>query len=239
MTMRRAASRQPQRKQSAEGHSGRNLRASASTAAGAGLAKRASGRQDWPVSFVRPGAAASLVVARLSPIAAVTLPQQFGAGANWASRPSSARAQPTQRRCTCTPNRHAPRPLRLADRAAIAGAPSSRRAGGFFTHAGIPLAGVIGKRVPRPRRAIAAESRGRVKFALPRHVPATYGNTACFAVFTVMESVTEKPYSDVSATGAAAGCVLGCCPYCTRTDVSRATRGQCGRRRRCRCRGKC
>jgi hypothetical protein len=132
MTMRRAASRQPQQKQSAEGHSGRNLRASASTAAGAGLAKRAAGRQDRPVSFVRPGAAASLVVARLSPIAAVTLPQQFETGANRASRPPAARAQPTERRCTCTPNQHTPRPLRLADRAAIAGAPSSRRAGGIL-----------------------------------------------------------------------------------------------------------
>jgi hypothetical protein len=69
-------------------------------------------------------------------------------------------------------------------------------------------------------------------------VSASYGNTTCFAVFNVMESVTRKPYSDLSATGGGAGC-LHAGAYCTRTGVFRTTCGRSGAQRRCRCRGKC
>ena len=188
----------------------------------------------------------SFMSTRLWAIASVTFPQQAGTDANDAS-------------CTSISIGRLGRDGRTADaRTLRITVPPFRCASPVGCATGrlpaLPPRGVL-KAIPRARgdssggyhrqasfgsQATSDRAKSRAYSTLPflERVSASYGNTTCFAVFNVMESVTGKPYSDLSATGGDAGW-LHAGAYCTRTGVFRSTCSRSGAQRRCRCRGKC
>jgi hypothetical protein len=172
-----------------------------------------------------------LVVPSLA-IVIVAFPQQFGAGAKRILPPSARMTRPTARRCTCNPNRLTPVRVFGGPRNARPpfSAPTQEEFAAGTRFGASPRRTAFrngnGSSNPRPSRSSLFPTRRRLTECRP------------LGVFTVMEGVTRKPYSDSSATE---GRWLRTRPTPILHSDRRHSvgRGRPGRQRRYRCRRRC